>query len=210
MNKEKLDALIAEGYDFDIQEAFGKAWKIFAAQPVLSIAYTMLIISIQLLFIAYLRDFTLLYSIFLAPPLFSGFYLAANKINQDLPITYFDFFQGFQFFIPVVSIWLIGQVITFLGLLLLVLPGIYLMVAYSFSVLMTIFGGLNFWEALEASRKLITGRWWKFFVLTLILIAINGLGLLMLGIGLLVTIPITFYVTYVIFEDLTQAVFLEE
>ncbi len=210
MVKEKLDALIAEGYDFDIREAFEKAWKIFAAQPVLSIAYTMLIVSIQLLFFVYLGDLTLLYSIFLAPPLFTGFYLAANKINQDLPVTYPDFFQGFRFFLPVVAIWLIGQVLTFLGLVLLILPGIYLMVAYSFAVLMAIFGGFDFWNALEASRKLITVRWWKFLVLTLILIFINGLGLLMFGMGLLITIPITFYVTYVIFEDLTQSVFSEE
>ncbi|ERM84404.1 hypothetical protein P872_24930 [Rhodonellum psychrophilum GCM71 = DSM 17998] len=209
MSKEKLDVLIAKGYDFDIKEAFEKAWQLFLAQPVLSISYTLLILSIQLLFVVYLKDFTLLYSILLAPPFFSGFYLAANKINQNQPVIYPDFFRGFMFFLPVVSIWLIGQILTFFGIVLLVIPGIYLMVAYSFAVLMAIFGGFDFWNALEASRKLITVRWWKFFLLTLILIVMNFLGLLLFGMGLLVTVPMTFYVTYVIFEDLTKDVFSE-
>ena len=209
MSKDKLDALIVTGYDFDIQEAFVKAWNLFKAQPIMSIAYTMLIISIQLLFFAYFQPFTLFYSIFLAPPLFSGFYLAANRINQNLPITYPDFFTGFKFFGPVIAIWLVGQVLTFLGIVLLILPGIYLLVGYSFSVLMAIFGGYDFWNSLEASRKLITVKWWKFFTLTLVLIVMNALGLLMFGIGLLVSIPMTFYVTYVIFEDLTREVFID-
>ena len=209
MSKEKLDVLIAKGYDFDIKEAFEKAWQLFLAQPVLSISYTLLILSIQLLFVVYLKDFTLLYSVLLAPPFFSGFYLAANKINQNQAIIYPDFFGGFMFFLPVVSIWLIGQILTFFGIVLLVIPGIYLMVAYSFAVLMAIFGGFDFWNALEASRRLITVKWWKFFLLTLILIVMNLLGLLLFGMGLLVTVPMTFYVTYVIFEDLTKDVFSE-
>jgi len=209
MSKEKLDVLIAKGYDFDIKEAFEKAWQLFLAQPVLSISYTLLILSIQLLFVVYFKDFTLMYSILLAPPFFSGFYLAANKINQNQAVIYPDFFGGFMFFLPVVSIWLIGQILTFFGIVLLVIPGIYLMVAYSFAVLMAIFGGFDFWNALEASRRLITVMWWKFFLLTLILIVMNLLGLLLFGMGLLVTVPMTFYVTYVIFEDLTKDVFSE-
>jgi membrane-bound metal-dependent hydrolase YbcI (DUF457 family) len=52
-------------------------------------------------------------------------------------------------------------------------------------------------------------RWWKFFVFTLILIIINLLGIITLGLGLLVTVPITFYATYILFEDLTKDIFSE-
>jgi uncharacterized membrane protein len=74
---------------------------------------------------------------------------------------------------------------------------------------MALFGGFDFWTALEESRKLITVRWWKFFLFTLILIIINLLGIITLGLGLLVTVPITFYATYILFEDLTKEVFSE-
>jgi uncharacterized membrane protein len=63
---------------------------------------------------------------------------------------------------------------------------------------------------MEWSRKLITRNWWRFFGLMLILVAGNLLGILMLGVGLLVTFPLTFLVLYVIFEDLTRDVFAEE
>jgi hypothetical protein len=63
---------------------------------------------------------------------------------------------------------------------------------------------------MEWSRKLITRNWWKFFALILILLGMNLLGILFLGIGILLTFPLTFLVLYVIFEDLTRAVFAEE
>jgi uncharacterized membrane protein len=105
---------------------------------------------------------------------------------------------------------LIGQILTALGVFAFIIPGIYLAVAYSFSVLMAIFGGFDFWTALEESRKLITVRWWKFLVFTLVLVLINLLGILTLGLSLLVSIPVSFYATYLLFEDITKDVFVEE
>jgi hypothetical protein len=209
MSIQKLARLREVGFDFDIQLVLKRGWRIFLEQPLLSISYTMLIISLQLAFFFYLIDFTLIYSLLLAPPLFSGFYLVANRISQRQPVVYPDFFKGFLFFLPVVSIWVIGQVLTGIGLVLFIAPGIYL-VAYSFSVLMVQFGGFDFWTAMEESRKLITVKWWKFFLFTLVLIVINVLGALPYGLGLLVTIPVSFYSTYVIFEDLTSEMFMDQ
>lgn len=104
---------------------------------------------------------------------------------------------------------LIGQILTALGIFAFVIPGVYLAVAYSFSVLMSIFGGFDFWTALEESRKLITVRWWKFFRFSLVLLVINLIGLLPYGLLLPVSIPVTFYATYILFEDLTRDIFAE-
>ena len=209
MSKEKLELFRSNGYDFDFKNIFFRAWQMFLKQPVLSVAYTMLIISLQLLASIYLEQFAFVFALFLAPPLYSGFYLVANRVSLGMPVIYPDFFKGFSFYMPVFSIWLIGQILVALGLFAFLVPGIYLAVGYSFAVLMALFGGFDFWTALEESRKLITVRWWKFFVFTLILIIINLLGILTLGLGLLVTIPITFYATYILFEDLTKDIFSE-
>lgn len=197
------------GYDFDIKEIFIRAWQMYLKQPLQSSAFVMFIFSLQLLAYLYLKDFAVLQGIFLAPPLYSGFYLVANKISLKQQVVYPDFFKGFNFYIPVFSIWLIGQILTALGLVLFIVPGIYLAVAYSFSVLMAIFGGFDFWTALEESRKLITVHWLKFFLFTLVIIVINVLGLLTFGLGLLVSVPLTFYATYIVFEDLTKDIFAE-
>jgi hypothetical protein len=209
MSKEKLALLKETGYDFDIKEIFFRAWQMYLKEPLQSSAFVMFILSLQLLAYLYLKDFAFLQGIFLAPPLYSGFYLVANKISLKQQVVYPDFFKGFNFYIPVFSIWLIGQILTALGLVLFIVPGIYLAVAYSFSVLMAIFGGFDFWTALEESRKLITVRWMKFFLFTLVIIVINVLALLTFGLGLLVSIPVTYYATYIVFEDLTRDIFAE-
>jgi uncharacterized membrane protein len=97
-----------------------------------------------------------------------------------------------------------------LGLIALILPGIYLGVGYLFAIQMGIFGGMDPWSAMEWSRKLITRNWWQFLVLVLIFIVLNAAGILLAGIGLVVTLPLTFLVLYVLFEDLTREVFSEE
>jgi uncharacterized membrane protein len=97
-----------------------------------------------------------------------------------------------------------------LGLIALILPGIYLGVGYLFAIQMGIFGGMDPWSAMEWSRKLITRNWWKFLVLVLIFIVLNAVGILLAGIGLVLTLPLTFLVLYVLFEDLTREVFSEE
>lgn len=209
MSKEKLALLRENGYDFDIQEIFTRAWQMYLKEPLQSSAFVMFLFSLQLLAFLYLKDFAVLQGVFLAPPLYSGFYLVANKISLKQQVVYPDFFKGFNFYIPIFSIWLIGQILTAFGLVLFVIPGVYLAVAYSFSVLMAIFGGFDFWTAMEESRKLITVRWLKFFLFTLVIIVINVLGALTFGLGLLVSVPVSFYATYILFEDLTKDIFAE-
>ncbi|MGY6520988.1 MAG: hypothetical protein ACXIUD_04620 [Mongoliitalea sp.] len=207
MYQEKLASIRERGYDFDIVNILGRAWIMYKKQAINSAAFTMLIISLVLLTMQYLPQAQLAISVLLLPALFTGFYIVANKLNNDQPVHYGHFYGGFSFYIHVVTIWMIGQLLTGVGLLLLVVPGVYLMVSYNFSVLMSIFGGMNFWQALEESRKLITVRWFKFFVLTLIFIGINILGALLYFLGLMITIPITFYATYILFEDITKDAF---
>ncbi len=208
MDKRSLDRLIASGYDFDIVQAFQKGWELFVRKPAFSIGFAGFFVSSQLLALIYLKDYATIYNFLLTGPLASGFYLVANKIRSDEEISYPDFFKGFQYYVPIILIWGVGQLLVFLGLMALVIPGIYLMVAYNFSVLVSIFTGFNFWDSLEYSRKIITVRWWKFFILSLLLIAMNIIGGLFI-VGLLVSFPLTFYITYCVFEEVTSEVLQE-
>lgn len=210
MSKIKLETVRAKGFDFDIKNILKRAFEMFLQQPLLSMAYCMFVFSIQLLFTVYLKEVAFLFALLLAPPFYTGYYLAANKMSRGEKLDYFDFFKGFNYYWIVFSIWLIGQILTALGIFAFIIPGIYLAVAYSFSVLMAIFGGFDFWTALEESRKLITVRWWKFLVFTLVLVLINILGILTLGLSLLVSIPVSFYATYLLFEEITKDVFVED
>jgi len=209
MNRKSLLLLLDRGYDFDVKDSFRKGWEIFKLNAVNSLAYMMFIISIQLLVVLYLPEFTLFYSILLFPALIGGFFLIANKTSQNEPVIYPDFFQGFRYYIPMVLINVVGQVLIALGIFLLIVPGIFLMVSYMFSFLIALFAGTDFWQSLELSRKIIYLQFKKFFILFLVLLLINALGALMMFVGLLVTVPLSMYVLYAAFESVTEEAVIE-
>jgi uncharacterized membrane protein len=206
----KVDRLLMVPVEVDIKSSFVRAWELYKLHPFFFSLYMLLIVSIQGMVVIYLQAYMIVYSALLAPPLYAGFYLVANKLSRGEEVIYPDFFAGFRFWIPAAVVSLLSQTLIALGLIALIIPGIYLAVSYLFAIPMGIFGGLDPWAAMEWSRKLITRNWWRFFGLLLILVVLNLLGLVLAGIGLLLTIPLTFLVLYVVFEELTREVFSEE
>lgn len=206
----KVDRLLTVPVEVDIKFSFVRAWELYKLHPFFFSLYMLLIVSIQGMVVIYLQAYMIVYSALLAPPLYAGFYLVANKLSRGEEVTYPDFFAGFRFWIPAAVVSLLSQTLIALGLIALIIPGIYLAVSYLFAIPMGIFGGLDPWAAMEWSRKLITRNWWRFFGLLLILLVLNLLGLVLAGIGLILTIPLTFLVLYVVFEELTREVFSEE
>ncbi len=70
---------------------------------------------------------------------------------------------------------------------LLSLIPMYFGIAYSFSLPFVLFKDLGAWEAMEASRKLITKKFFSFFAFLLVSALISSLGAFLLLIGLLFT-----------------------
>jgi len=206
----KVDRLLTVPVQVDIKASFARAWELYKAHPFFFSLFMLLIVSIQGMVVIYAQAYMIVYSTLLAPPLYAGFYLVANRISRGEEVIYPDFFGGFRFWIPTAVISLLTQVLIAIGLIALIIPGIYLAVGYLFAIQMGIFGGLDPWSAMEWSRKLITRNWWRFFGLLLVLVVLNALGLLLAGIGLLFTLPLTFLVLYVVFEEITREVFSEE
>ena len=85
---------------------------------------------------------------------------------------------------------------TLIGFVLLILPGIFLSIAFMFTMPLIADKGLGAWEAMEFSRKAVTKQWFKVFGLTLLLGLIIVAGALVLGIGLIWAIPLMFVTTY--------------
>ncbi|MEK7256386.1 MAG: hypothetical protein AAB316_16650 [Bacteroidota bacterium] len=87
---------------------------------------------------------------------------------------------------------------------LLTLPAIYLSVAYTFAPLFVVFYRMEFWDALEYSRKLITQKWFLVFGFLIVTGLIAGAGIILLCIGILATFPAYLCMMYAAFEDITQ------
>lgn len=88
--------------------------------------------------------------------------------------------------------------------ILLLLPAIYLGVAYSWTYLFIVFYKMDFWPAMEASRKLLTKHWLVYFAFTFVVGLIVAAGLILLCVGILATIPAAFCMIYAAFADVTK------
>ena len=88
--------------------------------------------------------------------------------------------------------------------LLLLVPVLYLGIAYSWTRLFVVFYDLNVWEAMEASRQFISKNWLTYLLFALVLAVIGLGGLAGLLIGVFFTYPAMLCINYVAFEDVTQ------
>ena len=85
----------------------------------------------------------------------------------------------------------LAGIIIFVGFLLLVVPGVIASLGLCFVLYVVIDRGDGPINALKESWRLTKGSKWQLFLLVLALIGLNLLGLLLLLVGILVTVPIT-------------------
>ncbi len=108
----------------------------------------------------------------------------------------------FEKFGELLKLNLLIFVVVLLGLALLIVPGIYFAVSYVFAHFFVWFFDIEPTEAIRLSRKTVSGNFGQIFLLFLILGGINFLGILAFGLGVLITMPLSFCVAYAAFDDL--------
>jgi uncharacterized membrane protein len=135
-------------------------------------------------------------------PLAAGLMMMGIKRarGQDVqPTMIFDYYPQT---IPVFLLNLLMIVLIAIGLVLLVLPGIYLAFAYMLAVPLLVDKNLGVWTALETSRKAVTPCWFRVFGLMIVLILILIVSAIPFGIGLIWTLPLCALVLGVLYRNL--------
>ena len=193
--------------DFDVMSCYERSWKLLKANfwPFVGMAVVMVVFGLPLGFFAQ-RTHGLL-SWLVGAPLGAGFYYYILLKVRGQPAAFGDLFAGFtRNYLQVVLATLVGFVITMIGFVCLILPGIYLLVAYAFSNLLITDKKVAFWDGLEASRKTVTRHWWSVFGLLLLGIPFLILGAACLGVGILVAVPFIMGAVTYAYEDLFGSV----
>lgn len=131
-----------------------------------------------------------------------GFYIVAFQIARNRPTAFGDFFKGFNRALPILLLSIVSSIFIILGLILLIIPGIYLAVSYMLSLPLLLDKNLDFWPAMETSRKIVGKKWFSFLGFSILLGLINLVGALILGVGLLFTVPWTFCSLAAAYEDI--------
>ena len=138
----------------------------------------------------------------LGGPVIASYFHLAQLASRGQQIDISDFFRGFDKAGSLIKLTLLIFLIVLLGLMMLILPGIYFAVSYVFSHLLVWFYDKDPTEAIRLSRRIVSGNFWHILLLFLVLAGINLLGLMALGLGILVTMPFSFCVVYAAFDDI--------
>jgi uncharacterized membrane protein len=114
-----------------------------------------------------------------------------------------DVFSGFNRSLLDLSMaGLVKWLLTSIGLLLCILPGIYLAVGYVFALPLVIDKKMEFWTAMEVSRRVVHEHWWSTLALAIVLCLVALAGFLVCGVGEVLTIPIASAALMYVYEDL--------
>lgn len=129
-------------------------------------------------------------------PLIVGIIMLAIHYSRGERIAFQSIFNYYRLTGRLSLAALLVYIMTVIGFVLLILPGIYLSIAYIFTLPLIADKGMDVWEAMELSRKAVTKHWFKVFGLFFLLSLIMALGVLALGIGLIWAVPLLFVTLY--------------
>jgi len=126
-----------------------------------------------------------------------GIKRAGNK-EMEIP----SIFNYYVLVWPLVFASILMNIFILAGFMLFVLPGIYLATAYMFTLPLIVDKNLQFFEAMETSRKAVTKHWFKLFGLNLAVVFIIGISAIPAGIGLFWTIPLAFIANGILYRKI--------
>jgi len=206
-------------YDFNIGDVIGEAWKKtdgmkgpFWGAAIIILVIVAVVGAVLGIFTAGLssghqpgvlsRLIVQLIITAVAYPLMAGIIMMGIRRSVDLPISFGLAFSYFGFTGTIIVAGLLMTILTTIGYLLLLLPGIYLALAYMLAIPLIVEKKLGAWQAMEASRRAITHHWFKVFFLFILMMLIIGVSMIPLGLGLIWTYPMMINIMGILYRDI--------
>jgi uncharacterized membrane protein len=182
----------------DISRAISRGWALVREHPLELVGATLLgwLVTVGLAFVpvlGWIVGFVLLGGLD---------YMFLRRIRGE-EVQIGDVFEGFnRAFLDLTMAGLVKWLLTSLGLLLCIVPGIYLAVGYIFALPLVIDKKMDFWTAMEISRRVVHEQWWSMLALAIVLALVVLAGFLLCGVGALISIPVASAALMYVYEDL--------
>src|SRR6266446_5837817 len=161
-------AVLAKNVTMEIGQCLSRGWRSLLENPGLFFGAAGLLVVLRLAlglipFVGGIANW-ILYG-----AMYGGFYLIFLKRLRGQPTGLGELFAGFsQNFSQLMLVGIVSQLLISIGMVVCAIPGIYLAVAWRFSLPLVMDKGLEFWPAMEASRRVINRYWFQIFGLLVI------------------------------------------
>ena len=196
-----VNELLARDYQLEIGKCISRGWELVMKHFWLTFGATLLIHIIVAALSPTIIGLALTY-VFVG-----GLEWMFLKLARGQKAELGDAFAGFSLAFGSLALFsLIGQLLTVLGLVFCLIPGIYLGICWLFfTALLIVDKKLDFWPAMELSRKMVTRHWWQVFGFALVCLLLMICGTLLCGIGVFLAMPIVKAATVYAYEDIFGA-----
>ena len=227
---EAYARIIGTGRSFAIGDVISRGWNVVSANLGLAIGATALVF-VVLMVASLIPCVGSIINLVIQGPMIAGLWVVFLKLHRTGSANFEDAFAGFQMFLPLFLVTLVQTLLTMvalipafglfflggvlsneseaLGIMLMVVgglvalvPAIYLGVSWAFSLPLVVDKKLDFWPAMELSRKVVQRHFFSVFGLLICVGLIVLVGLIALCVGILVAIPVGLAALAAAYEDL--------
>jgi len=120
-----------------------------------------------------------------------GMTLILLRVYDRVETDYTDLLEPLHLFWKYLVMTILVLVVVLIGFVFFVIPGVIAGIALAFASYLIIDRNLGPVDAMKESLTITHGHRWNLFIFGLIIFLINILGMMLFGLGLLVTIPIS-------------------
>jgi len=135
-------------------------------------------------------------------PLNVGFFYIILEKMRGRPIRIGDISKGFNFFLAAVLSNIIVTFFISVGFVFCIIPGLIVTAIYIFTPIFILEKDMDFWMAMEASRKVVSEYIFEMTVFVLVLGIILFIGFLLCGVGVLVALPVVMAATAFAYDEM--------
>ncbi len=199
--RQWTDEVLGRDYHIDIGSCLNRGWELIKNNFWLLVGASFVASLIGGFgVIPYLGVFVCL---ILGGPMMGGLYALYLKRIRGQAATFGDVFCGFSLaFGALLGTYVVILLLTAVGLLLCLVPGIYLGVSWIFSIALVIDKKMDFWQAMELSRKVVTKHWWLMFGFLIVIGLVALAGVLACVVGVFITVSIAQASLMYAYEDI--------
>lgn len=167
--EEYSKQILAREPDLRMSECIKAGFSFFTGQPGFVIG-TVLIACLLNVIMSVLPVVGGILHLILSGVVTGGLYLTCIRRMRGEKVSVGNVFDGFKLcFVQLMLTGAVSQFLIQLGVLFCFLPGLYLFIAWTFALPLVADKRLEFWSALELSRKVTTRVWFQVFIIRLVI-----------------------------------------
>ncbi|HXK39239.1 MAG TPA: hypothetical protein VJ837_00170 [Candidatus Paceibacterota bacterium] len=201
---------------FSKKEALRFGWNAFTARPWVFLGATVLMMVVSMVFNKLTEDggAALTFVIAIAGTLIQWWlYLGFTRMTLTAyaggPVGFGLLFgESWKTLLQYAIMAIISGILVFVGLVLVIVPGIIIYTMICLAPFLILERELTAIESLKESRRITRGHKMNIFLFVLLLALINIVGALLLGVGLLVSVPVSLLAFVYIFKEMERSVAL--